>query len=112
MTFRTTEKLAIAAFSASTFLFVETNLTDLRYILATIDGERVFVRDDRQPALLSADYDDCLGDNSLINVTGKAIAHIRKTGPILGRFCGGESVPSLKTSLYTMTASTPKSLAD
>jgi hypothetical protein len=37
-------------------------------VVAIIDGERMRVRDDRQPALYTADYGDCLGE-SAINVT-------------------------------------------
>ena len=39
-----------------------------QYVVATIDGTRYRVRDDRQPSLYTADYGDCLGE-SLINVT-------------------------------------------
>jgi hypothetical protein len=38
------------------------------YVVGTIDGTQYRVRDDRRPALYTADYGDCLGE-SLINVT-------------------------------------------
>lgn len=62
-------RLSFTAFAASILLPVTVVATTLRYVPATIDGERILVRDDRQPALYTADYGDCLGGNSLINVT-------------------------------------------
>jgi hypothetical protein len=55
--------VAALLFTAST-----TVADEPRYVVAIIDGERMRVRDDRQPALYTADYGDCLGE-SAINVT-------------------------------------------
>ncbi|KAF2629662.1 TRP-domain-containing protein [Macroventuria anomochaeta] len=69
MTIKTTARLSTAAYLALSLLSNAIAATDLRYVPATIDGERLLVRDDRQPALFTADYGDCLGGSSLINVT-------------------------------------------
>jgi hypothetical protein len=53
-----------------------------QYVVATIDGEEYRVRDDRRPALYTADYGDCLGE-SLINVTRFDAAYYRDNMTVL-----------------------------
>jgi hypothetical protein len=53
-----------------------------RYVVATIDGTQYRVRDDRQPALYTVDYGDCLGDR-LINVTRFDAAYYRDNMTVL-----------------------------
>jgi hypothetical protein len=53
-----------------------------QYVVATIDGTKYRVRDDRQPALYTVDYGDCLGD-SLINVTRFDAAYYRDNMTVL-----------------------------
>jgi hypothetical protein len=59
------------------------------YVVATIDGEDMRVRNDRQPALYTADYGDCLGE-SAINVTRFDAAYYRDNMTILFHL-GGDS---------------------
>lgn len=70
-------RLSFTTFAASIFLRATVIATTLRYVPATINGERTLVRDDRQPALYTADYGDCLGGNSLINVTRFEVAYYK-----------------------------------
>lgn len=56
--------------------------TEPEYVEATIDGTRYRVRDDRQPALWTGDYGDCLGE-SLINVTRFDAAYYRDNMTIM-----------------------------
>jgi hypothetical protein len=53
-----------------------------QYVVATIGGEEYRVRDDRRPALYTADYGDCLGE-SLINVTRFDAAYYRDNMTVL-----------------------------
>jgi hypothetical protein len=53
-----------------------------QYVVATIEGTQYRVRDDRQPALYTADYGDCLGE-SLINVTRFDAAYYRDNMTVL-----------------------------
>jgi len=55
---------------------------DPEYVVGTIDGKNYRVRDDRQPALYTADYGDCLGE-SLINVTRFDAAYYRDNMTIM-----------------------------
>ncbi|KAF2830011.1 TRP-domain-containing protein [Ophiobolus disseminans] len=52
------------------------------YVVATIDGRQYRVRDDRQPALYTADFGDCRG-GSLINVTRFDAAYYRDNMTVL-----------------------------
>jgi hypothetical protein len=52
------------------------------YVVATIDGKRWRVRDDRQPALYTADFGDCMGE-SAINVTQFDAAYYRDNMTVL-----------------------------
>jgi hypothetical protein len=53
-----------------------------QYVVGTIDGTDYRVRDDRRPALYTADYGDCLGE-SLINVTRFDAAYYRDNMTIM-----------------------------
>lgn len=53
-----------------------------QYVEATIDGKQYRVRDDRRPALYTADFGDCLGE-SLINVTRFDAAYYRDNMTVL-----------------------------
>ncbi|KAH7075862.1 hypothetical protein BKA63DRAFT_565911 [Paraphoma chrysanthemicola] len=53
-----------------------------KYVVATIDGKRWQVRDDRQPALYTADFGDCMGE-SVINVTKFDAAYYRDNMTVL-----------------------------
>ncbi|KAH7090290.1 hypothetical protein FB567DRAFT_617679 [Paraphoma chrysanthemicola] len=55
---------------------------DPKYVVATIDGKRWQVRDDRQPALYTADFGDCMGE-SVINVTRFDAAYYRDNMTVL-----------------------------
>jgi hypothetical protein len=60
---------------------------DIQYALATIDGVQWRVRDDRQPALYTADYGDCLGE-SAINVARFDAAYYKDNMTIIFHFEG------------------------
>jgi hypothetical protein len=60
-----------------------------KYVRAMIDGEEYMVRDDRQPALYTADYGDCLGE-SVINVTRFDAAYYKDNMTVLFHL-GGET---------------------
>jgi hypothetical protein len=60
---------------------------DIQYVLATVDGVQWRVRDDRQPALYTADYGDCLGE-SAINVTRFDAAYYKDNMTIIFHFEG------------------------
>jgi hypothetical protein len=53
-----------------------------KYVVGSIDGTQYRVRDDRRPALYTADYGDCLGE-SLINVTRFDAAYYRDNMTVL-----------------------------
>jgi hypothetical protein len=53
-----------------------------QYVVGTIDGTEYRVRDDRRPALYTADYGDCMGE-SLINVTRFDAAYYRDNMTIM-----------------------------
>jgi hypothetical protein len=53
-----------------------------QYVVGKIDGKQYRVRDDRHPALYTADYGDCLGE-SLINVTRFDAAYYRDNMTIM-----------------------------
>lgn len=57
------------------------------YVVATIDGQRMRIRDDRTPALYTADYGDCLGE-SVINVTRFDAAYYRDNMTIIFHLAG------------------------
>jgi hypothetical protein len=69
--------LAVLSFSSTT-LAVE----GPQYVVVTIDGVEYRVRDDRRPALYTADYGDCLGE-SLVNVTRFDAAYYRDNMTIM-----------------------------
>ena len=64
-----------------------------QYVVATIDGTRYRVRDDRRPALYTADYGDCLGE-SLINVTRFDAAYYRDNMTVLFHLEGETALTS------------------
>ncbi len=49
---------------------------DPTYVVATVNGQQMQVRDDRQPSLYTLDYGDCLG-NGDINITRFGAAYYR-----------------------------------
>jgi hypothetical protein len=53
-----------------------------QYVVGTIAGKQYRVRDDRRPALYTADYGDCLGE-SLINVTRFDAAYYKDNMTVL-----------------------------
>lgn len=53
-----------------------------QYLETTIDGVKYRIRDDRRPALYTADFGDCLGE-SLINVTRFDAAYYRDNMTVL-----------------------------
>jgi hypothetical protein len=59
----------------------------IQYVVGKIDGVRMLVRDDRQPALYTADYGDCLG-KSAINVTRFDAAYYKDNMTIIFHFEG------------------------
>ncbi|KAH9874943.1 hypothetical protein J1614_004431 [Plenodomus biglobosus] len=59
---------AIVACLVLLWLCASAATDETHYIVATFDGQRVRVKDNRQPALCTADYGDCLGE-STFNVT-------------------------------------------
>jgi hypothetical protein len=65
-------------------LLVTTSLAEgePQYVVGTIDGTQYRVRDDRRPALYTADYGDCLGE-SLINVTRFDAAYYKDNMTVL-----------------------------
>lgn len=69
MSIKPATSLAVAAYLSLTSFSQSTTAAETRYVSATIDGERLLVRDDMQPALFTADYGDCLGSSSFTNVT-------------------------------------------
>jgi len=56
-------------------------------VRATVDGKEYLVRDDRQPALFTADYGDCLGE-SVINVTRFDAAYYKDNMTVLFHLSG------------------------
>lgn len=60
-----------------------------KYVTATIDGEQVLVKDNRQPALYTGNYGDCMGGSS-INVTRFDAAYYKDNMTVLFHL-GGET---------------------
>jgi hypothetical protein len=60
---------------------------EIQYVVGKVDGVRMWVRDDRQPALYTADYGDCLGE-SAINVTRFDAAYYKDNMTIIFHFEG------------------------
>ncbi|KAL6705493.1 hypothetical protein ACN47E_006609 [Coniothyrium glycines] len=58
-----------------------------QYVVATIDGELMRVRDDRRPSLFTADFGDCLGE-SAINVTRFDAAYYKDNMTIIFHLAG------------------------
>lgn len=68
-------------------LFNYAQAQEPRYAVANIDGELMRVRDDRQPALFTADFGDCLGQ-SAINVTRFDAAYYKDNMTIIFHLAG------------------------
>lgn len=64
-----------------------------QYVVGTIDGTQYRVRDDRRPALYTADYGDCLGE-SLINVTRFDAAYYKDNMTVLFHLEGQTALAS------------------
>lgn len=77
----------LAIYLSLLLLFSLTVAHEIEYVPATIDGERVRVRDDRQPSLYTADYGDCLGE-SAINVTRFDAAYYKDNMTIMFHLAG------------------------
>ena len=74
------------------------SLTDLTFSSDTLwiqttndDGETIYLRDDRQPALYTQDFGDCLG-SSLINVTRFDAAYYQDNMTLLFHLEGNTNV--------------------
>lgn len=83
----------IATCLAATALANSTVLDESTYVKGTIDGKEYRVRDNRQPALYTADYGDCLGE-SLINVTRFDAAYYRDNMTVLFHLEGQSALVS------------------
>ncbi|CAO2651235.1 Nn.00g095320.m01.CDS01 [Neocucurbitaria sp. VM-36] len=70
-----------------------------QYAIATIDGRLMRVRDDRQPALYTADYGDCLGE-SAINVTRFDAAYYKDNMTIIFHLAGDTALTNEAIMLY------------
>jgi hypothetical protein len=75
------------------FLATATIAEEDKYVVATIDGTRYRVKDNRPPALYTADYGDCLGE-SLINVTRFDAAYYRDNMTVLFHLEGNSALTS------------------
>jgi hypothetical protein len=76
------------AFFVVLLMLISTAVADgIQYVVATVDGVRMRVRDDRQPSLYTADYGDCLGA-SAINVTRFDAAYYKDNMTIIFHFEG------------------------
>jgi hypothetical protein len=75
------------------FLATATIAEEDKYVVATIDGKRYRVKDNRPPALYTADYGDCLGE-SLINVTRFDAAYYRDNMTVLFHLEGNSALTS------------------
>jgi hypothetical protein len=64
-----------------------------QYVVGTIDGKQYRVRDNRRPALYTADYGDCSGE-SLINVTRFDAAYYRDNMTVLFHLEGDTGLTS------------------
>jgi hypothetical protein len=64
-----------------------------QYVVGTIDGKQYRVRDNRQPALYTADYGDCSSE-SLINVTRFDAAYYRDNMTVLFHLEGDTGLTS------------------
>ena len=60
---------------------------DTQYVVVHIGGRRMRARDNRQPALFTADYGDCLGE-SAINVTRFDAAYYKDNMTIIFHLAG------------------------
>lgn len=72
---------------------------DPEYVVAIIDGQQMRVRDDRQPALFTADYGDCLGD-SAINVTRFDAAYYKDNMTIIFHLAGETALANDAIMMY------------
>ncbi|KAJ4369145.1 hypothetical protein N0V83_006229 [Neocucurbitaria cava] len=72
---------------------------DPEYVVAIIDGQKMRVRDDRQPALFTADYGDCLGD-SAINVTRFDAAYYKDNMTIIFHLAGETALANDAIMMY------------
>ncbi|KAF1851748.1 TRP-domain-containing protein [Cucurbitaria berberidis CBS 394.84] len=79
---------------------VHTGLADEpQYVVAIIDGQRMRVRDDRKPALYTADYGDCLGE-SAINVTRFDAAYYKDNMTIIFHLAGETALTNETIMMY------------
>lgn len=70
-----------------------------QYVVATIGGREMRVRDNRQPALYTADYGDCLGE-SAINVTRFDAAYYKDNMTIIFHLAGETALTSEAIMMY------------
>ncbi|KAH7399029.1 hypothetical protein DE146DRAFT_519716 [Phaeosphaeria sp. MPI-PUGE-AT-0046c] len=68
-------------------------LSDPTYVVGIVDGKQYRVRDDRWPALYTADYGDCSGE-SLINVTRFDAAYYRDNMTVMFHLEGETALTS------------------
>ncbi|OMP84754.1 putative membrane protein [Diplodia seriata] len=92
--------LALLAFlSLFRLSLSQTVLDGVTYVDATIDGETVLVRDDRQPSLYTSDFGDCMGDSS-INVTRFDAAFYKDNMTVLFHLAGDTNIESEGLMMY------------
>jgi hypothetical protein len=78
-------------------------LANVEYVTATVDNQFVLVKDNRQPALYTGSYGDCMG-NSSINVTRFDAAYYKDNMTVLFHLEGdtalrNESIMSMHSLL-------------
>ncbi|KAK0650188.1 putative membrane protein [Lasiodiplodia hormozganensis] len=92
--------LALLAFlSLLQVALSQTVLDGVTYVDATVDGEIVLVRDNRQPSLYTSDFGDCMGDSS-INVTRFDAAFYKDNMTVLFHLAGDTNIESEGLMMY------------
>ncbi|KAF2005338.1 TRP-domain-containing protein [Amniculicola lignicola CBS 123094] len=72
---------------------------DEKYVTATVDGEQVYVKDSRRPALYTGNYGDCMGSSS-INVTRFDAAYYKDNMTVLFHLGGVTALKNESIMMY------------
>ncbi|KAF2263468.1 TRP-domain-containing protein [Lojkania enalia] len=69
------------------------------YVVANVDGKRVYVKDNRRPSLYTGDFGDCMGSSS-INVTRFDAAYYKDNMTVLFHLAGDTALKNESIMMY------------
>lgn len=86
--------VVILSFLSSTLAIDET-----QYVTATVNGQQVLVKDNRQPSLYTGNFGNCMG-NSNFNVTRFDAAYYKDNMTVLFHLAGDTNLQSESIMMY------------